>query len=267
MDTPRERALRLLYELLWAPGLDPGDLTSDVLARGRGRASGRVGALLSVGAISAEEAEEWRAHFAAGGRVPAVSDAGCREEASRVLGAFLDAVHEDLEGDDPRARERFSGALSALAEIGAIDRAAGNAVSSPLGLSLRAGWEAAEGESAEPYPEIGTDQDLIAVIAGPAELLEGWRVLYGLRFADDVVFACWSEAQANRHDDADLEDESGQDAWEFDLNDDVGTFYGGGDAWGYSGFQGVSFPTEGCEATPTSMVLISRSGHSIRLPM
>lgn len=68
---------------------------------------------------------------------------------------------------------------------------------------MRSDGVAPEEEAAftELYPLIGTDQELLGVIAGPAELLEGWRVLYGLRFADDVVFGCWSEAVAEQRDD------------------------------------------------------------------
>jgi hypothetical protein len=267
MDTLHETALELLYELLSAPGQAPEALEADQLAPERGRYEGTVDALLSVGAISPEEAEAWRAHFAAGAITPSVTDAD-PDEASRVLRAFQEAIPEDDASDGGRARDRYEGALSALAVIGGVDRGAWDDPPARHTFVIGPGSEADEsqweGDWADLYPHWGTDQHLVEVIAGPAELLEGWRVLYGLRFTDDVVFAFWSEARANRRGE-DLDADNDDDADGFDLVDDLGTFYGGGDAWGDGGFRGVSFPNEGPEGTPSWMRLVSQSGSSVAL--
>jgi hypothetical protein len=126
--------------------------------------------------------------------------------------------------------------------------------------------EAARGDGAPPYTPTGTEQELVGVIAGSSELLEGWRVLYGLLFADGISFACWREHDVNRRDDRELIGARDADAWEFDLREELGTDYGGGDAWGgEDGVQGVRFPAERSEKVPAWVELVSPAGNAIRL--
>jgi hypothetical protein len=274
MDTPREVASGLLY------GLAVGSLGSCSAAR-EGRVDGTVGALVSVGLLCLEEAELWRGHlFRADSEqlrservlgsmgMPSVVDAASCEEAARVLGELLDAVAVREGEEEQLARFRFQGALDALAEIGAVERDGWVARLRGCSPSARVEWEAARRDAARPYTPTGTEQELLAVFAGSSELLEGWRVLYGLRFADGISFACWPEPGRKRREDQVPVDDREVDAWDFDLRDDLGTEYGGGNAWGgEDGIYGVSFPAGRLDTAPAWVELVGPAGNAIRFSL
>jgi hypothetical protein len=89
-------------------------------------------------------------------------------------------------------------------------------------------------------------------------------VLYGLRFEDGVSFVCWPDPGPPPRDDEGLQ----IDAWDFRLNDNLGTSYGGPHAWGNAdGVQGVSFAAERSGNAPSWVELVSRQGNTLRLPV
>lgn len=186
MDTARDRALAWLYRQREVGGPRPA----------------AVEALRAAGVLGEEPAEP-----------PLVVDAGA---AAELLEELFAAVPSDDDGMGVELN-RFEGALGALVAIGAADGAA---------------WEARLderlGESAEPErgPEGGTERDLVAVLPGPSDEVDGVRLLYALRFTDGVTVVL---RRPPRDDDDDFWE------WDFELRDDAGTPYaecgasGGGD--------------------------------------
>jgi hypothetical protein len=216
--TARECAVSFLYGELErvATRDDPDDHSGEAFPEREGRVRGVLGALRAVGLLDADEAEAWRLRLTGPGvERPAPSDK-TRQAAAQLLQALLEAVPAEDEGrgDDFM---RFEGVLDALRAVGAAsgewyDRRA-----------RRMGWPTAA--EVEELNAGGTEKDLRAVLAGPAEAVDGVRVLCALRFDDGVTVLLRLESRGDP-----LED----DPFDFELFDDVGTSYlssgGGGGA-------------------------------------
>ena len=56
----------------------------------------------------------------------------------------------------------------------------------------------------------GTQQELVAVVPGSPEFVDGIRVLFGLRFSDGISFVAWRSQGL------------GSSLWKFELRDDLG---------------------------------------------
>jgi hypothetical protein len=199
-----------------------------------GRAEGTLGALLSVGLLNSEEAELWRAELAKEAGRPPPADEAVREPADRMLEELLGSVDVERWRGDP-AYERFEGALHALAELGAADPAAWDAR-----WRERAGLPSYEEELEEDrrLNAGGTEQDLLAVITGPPEGVDGVQILYALRFADGVSLWLWQTTK-------DVVDETGKPHhWdEIELGDDLGTEYSPSGGGGGGRMYHLSFAT------------------------
>lgn len=163
-----------------------------------------------MGLLGADEAEAWRLRLSGlGMERPTPSDT-TRRAADELLHDLLEAVPVDNggRGDDIT---RFAGAMAALGVVGA---SSGGWYER---LARRMGWPTAC--EARQENRGGTQRDLRAVLAGPAEAVDGVRVLYALRFEDGVSFLLELENAADRF---------GERRWDFELFDDVGTTYSGG---------------------------------------
>ena len=55
----------------------------------------------------------------------------------------------------------------------------------------------------------GTQQELVAVVPGSPEFVDGIRVLFGLRFSDGISFVAWRSQGL------------GSSLWKFELRDDL----------------------------------------------
>jgi hypothetical protein len=233
----------------------------------QGRAEGHIGALTCVGLLSLEDAQVWRAELSRAAREPAVVDAASFENAAAVLSGLLDAVGEG-ETWERLACARFQGALLALSELGAVDRDHWAARLLERCPSMQEALREAEGDEAcAGYAAAGTEQELVGVIAGSSELLEGWRVLYGLRFEDGISFTFWRDPYVRPR--------AGPGWWHepdplgaLDLRDGVGTAYGSGSEWGAwdYGARGVSFSTPPPEHARW-VELVTEAGHTLRLSL
>jgi hypothetical protein len=138
---------------------------------------------------------------------------GTRRAADELLQELLEAVPIDDGGRGDDAR-RFEGAMVALRAVGASSRGWYER------LARRMGWPTACETRQENRG--GTQRDLRAVLAGPAEAVDGVWVLCALRFEDGVSLLLRFEDGGDPFED---------DRWEFELVDDVGTTYsraGGG---------------------------------------
>jgi hypothetical protein len=210
--TARELAVSFLYRELGVAAFRE-DHPGEAWPERDGRVAGTLGALRAVGLLGADEAEAWRPRLMGTGvERPAPSEAA-RRAAGELLNDLLQQVPQDDEvrGDDFR---RFKGALDALQAVGA---ASGDWYDR---LARRMGWPTADEVSER--KEGGTERDLRAVLPGPGETLDGVRVLCVLRFDDGVSVLLRVE---------DGDDSCGDDPFDFELVDDVGTSYpssGGG---------------------------------------
>jgi hypothetical protein len=88
-------------------------------------------------------------------------------------------------------------------------------------LGRRMGWPTARETSEQNRG--GTQRDLRAVLAGPAETVDGVRVLCALCFEDGVTLLMRLEKGVDPFED---------DLCDFELVDDVGTSYSGGGGGG-----------------------------------
>jgi hypothetical protein len=181
-----------------------------------GRVAGVLGALRAVGLLGADEAEAWRPRLSGLSiERPTPSDR-TRRAADELLQELLEAVPVDDEGGRGDVR-RFEGAMVALRAVGA---SSGGWYER---LGRRMGWPTARETSEQNRG--GTQRDLRAVLAGPADTVDGVRVLCALRFEDGVSLLLRRENGVDAFED---------DRWDFELVDDVGTTYsragGGGGA-------------------------------------
>lgn len=227
METARERALSFLHRQRDQAPSFAGQHGDEEWRERDASAAGAVGALRAVGLLSPEEAETWKSRLLhpADERPTVFEDA--RRRAAEVLGELLYAVPTDDEETSVELN-RFEGACHALAHVGA----AGDEWDERL--RQRLGRPSAEQEQIE-IRELnagGTEQDLLAVLAGPAEAVDGVRVVYGLRFADGVSFVIHRERAGH-----------GWDDWDVELRDDVGTTYFQGGFGGGDGEQHINFRT------------------------
>jgi hypothetical protein len=246
--TARELAVSFLYrELGWVATFREGH-PDEAWPERDGRVAGALGALRAVGLLSADEAEAWRPRLmGAGAERPRPSDR-TRRAAGELLEDLLEAVPRDDEGrgDDYR---RFEGALNALQAVGTAsddwyDR-----------LYRRMGWPTADEVSERNRG--GTEKELRAVLAGPAEAVEGARVLCALRFDDGVSVL--------------LRVEDGHDPLErhrfgFELVDDVGTRYSSSGGGGGGREMKISYSTQ-VPADATFLELRRAGSRPIRIPL
>jgi hypothetical protein len=189
------------------------------------RADAVVGALSAVGLLDPGEAESWRSHLSERRAAPPPLAQDTSALAADVLEELLAVVPVvDEWGSLPLSR--FQGALDALVRVGAADRDVWDGR-----LAARMGWliedEQAAAARARELNAGGTEQDLIAVLAGPSEPMMGLRVLFALRFTDGISFWIGHQHQSDRR--AGEDGPGGLDwAWpRLELRDDVGTEYRG----------------------------------------
>jgi hypothetical protein len=212
--TARERAVSFLYGELERVATRGDDDAGEAWPERDGRVAGVLGALRAAQLRGADEAEAWRLRLS-GLRVerPTPSDR-IRRAADELLQELLDAVPADGGGGGDDAR-RFEGAMVALRVVGA----------SSAGwyerLVRRMGWPTACETRQENTG--GTQRDLRAVLPGPAEAVDGVRVICALRFDDGVSLLLRLEDGVDPFD---------RDPRDFELVDDVGTTYSGGGAGG-----------------------------------
>jgi hypothetical protein len=171
-----------------------------------GRVAGVLGALRAVGLLGPDEAEAWRLRFRGLGTEQPTPSASIRRAGDELLQELLEAVPVD--GGGGEEVRRFEGAATALRAVGA---SSGGWTER---LARRMGWPT-DDEVGE-LNAGGAQRDLRAVLAGPAEAIDGVRVLCALRFADGVSLLL-------RREDGVVPFEC--DLRDFELVDDVGTTY------------------------------------------
>jgi hypothetical protein len=214
--TARERVVSFLHAELERVATRGDDDADEAWPEREGRVAGVLGALRAVGLLGAEEAEAWRLRLSGLGMERPTPSDRIRRAADELLQELLEAVPvaDGGRGDDAR---RFEGAGAALRAVGA---SSGGWYER---LARRMGWPTACETRQENRG--GTQRDLRAVLPGPAETVDGVRVLCALRFEDGVSLL--------------LRLEDGVDPFEihsgdFELVDDVETTYsragGGGGA-------------------------------------
>jgi hypothetical protein len=241
--TPRELGLGLLHDLRWSSGASPaGELG---VGRDReGRIEGAVGALVAVGLLSREDGAEWSSAF---GSAPEAEPVRCLVDgtAERVLGELSDAVPSSAK-EDAVEYSRFRGGLHALSDLRLVDREQWDDR-----LRSRLGWPSVA-ECVAERNSGGTEWELVAVLAGPPEFVDGIRVLFALRFRDGISFV----AVRSRG--------RGSSLHRWRLRDDVGTDY----RWGPGGASDrTQYQT--CRTAPPDeaawVELVSPPGNAIRV--
>jgi hypothetical protein len=171
--TARERAVSFLYAELKRVGRLPDEARPERA----GRVTGVLGALRAVGLLDADEARAWRLRFAGPGVERPAPSEKTREAAGELLQQLLEAVpgDDDGRGDD---FSRFEGALFALQAVGAASGEWDER------LAQWMDWPTAD--EVRQLNAGGTQKQLRAVLAGPAEAVDGVRVLCALLFEDGV---------------------------------------------------------------------------------
>jgi hypothetical protein len=212
METARDRALVHLYGQREVGGPRPA----------------AVAALRAAGLLSEEEAAGWSR--APAPEAPLGADAGMRAAAAELLEELLAQVPPEDRDEGLGAEEnRFEGALAALSELGAASPAEWDA---RLRARLRrVSWEEEEAEM-RAMNSGGTERELLAVLPGPSEAVDGVRLLYALRFADGVGIVFRRP----------LDDDDSWE-WEMELRDDLGTYYSEAGGSGGGEENRVSFRT------------------------
>jgi hypothetical protein len=213
--TARERVVSFLHDELDRVATRDVDGYPGEEARPEreGRVAGVLGALRAVGLLGADEAEAWRLRLSGLGLERPTPSDETRRAADQLLQELLEAVPVDDggRGDDLR---RFQGAMVALRAVGA---SSGGWYER---LCRRMGWPtAAEIATSDEIAELnagGTQRDLRAVLAGPAQAVDGVRVLCALLFEDGVSLVLRLEPGIDPFE---------HDLGDFELVDDVGTPY------------------------------------------
>lgn len=260
MLSPRERALSYLHGELdrWPPAVggrpDPGPADE-------GRITGAVNALSRVGLLSPDEAAGWSARLLAPSstRVPE-ADRSLRRSGAVILSKLLDAIPTDEEITGVEY-DRFQGAVEALGDVGAVDAEEWDAL-----LRERLGRPSAEDEFEQMrvMNAGGTEEQLLEVIAGPTEPVDGVRILYALRFEDGISLVGRREPDDQDFDESDAE---GLFAFgDFWLRDDLGNDYspasfGTGDQDFHASF-GMAPPPDA-----SYIELVLATGNAIRLAL
>jgi hypothetical protein len=257
MATPRERGLSVLRAQLdrWGP---MSELAGPDLADHHATIAGTVGALQAAGLLAPDEAAVWKARKPGYRAETPVVSADTRQRAPDVLAELLEGV--TAEDASELERYRFEGALSALDAIGAADFDSWNDR-----LARLMGWL-----TAAEYSELtggGTEAELLSVLGGPAEAVDGIRILFALRFADGIsFFAVREEAPGTTGAAGAADDGPPWNLYDFQLRDEVGTDYVPGGGGGSDREQQISFWT-GPPAQASWVELVSPAGRTIRLPL
>jgi hypothetical protein len=255
MATPGERALGLLHVLRERDRLFSRDSRSGEPGE-QGRIAGTVGALVSVDLLTLDQAD---AILSSDGSELRAAASGAGDRAGRLLTGLIDAAESEGEREGMAGR-RFRGALEALADIGLVDRDEWDRL-----LRRRTGRPTAEEERAitRQLNAGGTEQELIAVVPGSPEAVDGLAVLYALWFTDGISLVCSrvpgiEESKRGRTNE-------GRWNWrDCELRDDVGTVYEGGSSGGSEHNQHTTFRTP--PPTDASWIeLVNPAGNAIRL--
>jgi hypothetical protein len=214
MATAREATVSHLHQQLEWMAWVRDDHAGEAWPERDGRVAGGLGDLRAVGLITEEEAEAWRARLLAPVEERPSAAPAARERAEGLLRELFEPVAPDDETGVELAR--FQGAVAALRAVGAA------APEWDERLRRRMGWP-----SEEELRELnagGSREELLAVLAGPAEAADGVRVPFALRFSDGITVLI-------RRDGGVDEDE---EWWDAELVDDLGSRYtssgGGGGA-------------------------------------
>jgi hypothetical protein len=211
--TAREAAISHLHQQLEWVAMVRDDHAGEARPEREGRVAGCLGALRAVGLLAEEEAEAWRARLLASDEERPSGPPAVREAGEELLRELFDSVAPDDETGGELGR--FQGALGALRVIGVP------AAEWDERLRRRMGWPSEE-ELRERNAG-GSQEDLLAVLAGPKNPVDGVMVPYALRFSDGISILLSLAG--------DLRD---NDWWDADLVDDLGTRYassgGGGGA-------------------------------------
>jgi hypothetical protein len=203
--TARERVISFLHSELDRVATRGDDYADEARPEREGRVAGVVGALRAARLLGADEAEAWRLRLSRLDMEPPTPSERTRRAADELLHELLEAVPVDGGGlgDEVRRFEGAMGALEAASSGGWYER-----------LARRVGWPT----SCETRQEKrgGTQRYLRAVLAGPAEAVDGVWVLCALRFKDGVSLLLRLEDDVDPYED---------DRWDYELVDDVGTTY------------------------------------------
>ena len=232
MITARDKALRFLSKQAeWVSTFRKSHEGSAWPERD-GRIRGCLRVFEATGVLSVAEVEQWRAWIAAGELPRPEAPSDTQEAGDSLLRDLLEAVPSD---DDGIGQEftRFEGALGALIAVGAVDGAAWS-----NRLNAHMGWPSDEEEREEirRLNAGGSQEELLAVYAGPETTEDGVRVLYVLAFRDGVSI------NVHRRDRIDFGDDDDW-WWEAELADDLGTRYDPGGSGGGDGEQHFGFRT------------------------
>jgi hypothetical protein len=220
-----EAAVSYLHqELEWVSHVRD-DHAGEAWPEREGRVSGSVGALGAVGLITEREAEAWRARLLATGEEQPEELSTARAASEGLLEELFDALGPS--GGTGGDVSRFQGALGALRALGATEAGWNER------LRRRMGWPSAA-ELRERHAG-GAQEELLAVLAGPADAVDGVRVPYALRFSDGITFLIRREA--GFREDAD------DDWWDVELVDDLGTRYAAAGGGGGAAEMWLSFRT------------------------
>jgi len=246
--TARERAVSFLHAELERVATCGDDDAGEAWPERAGRVAGVLGALQAVGLLGADEVEAWRLRLTGLGVKRPTPSERTRRAADELLHDLLEAMPIDDGGRGDHAM-RFEGAVGALRAVGAASTEWYER------LARRMGWPPA-GELRERNAG-GTQKELRAVLAGPAEAVDGVRVLCALRFDDGVSLLLRVENGVDPIKD---------DPWDFELFDDVGTSYsqagGGGGAQERRILYGTPAP-----ADATWLELRRAGSRPIRIPL
>lgn len=216
----------------------PQEWAGELDDQARQRRLSGLEALEAAGALTAAEADAWRAIYAADEHEAAevVAEPDVCRRAEAMLEQLLGTLPTG--GDDGAGAHRFEGALHLLSAIGAVSAAEWDARH-----RARRGWPGADEELLQEMElnRGGTEVQLLGVHRGPEQSAGPYRLLLVLRFADGV--SVWLDQDEDTVRGAiDLDDlDMGFHDWR--LTDDLGTPYSGGGGSSSDVDANVSFRT------------------------